>query len=272
MPAQPDLDRRLRPSFCCDDGHVVLGLDGDLDTTSLADACLALELAAGTHETVTVDCGGLQYADALGLRFLISARDRAVASGGDVIAPVPVLMVERLASVMGEPSPITVQTHSGPGTPCPHVLDPAAICQAALAAAVRLSGARRGNLQLVNPVTGDLCIVAQHGFEQPFLDYFAIVADTSSACGAALRLGTPVWVDDVTHSPIFAGTEAGQVVIDSGARAVASLPVRAPGDEIIAMISVHHDEPADWPRWHRHHLEQVALLTGSLARSSLPAA
>jgi hypothetical protein len=51
--------------------------------------------------------------------------------------------------------------------------------------ALKLSAADRGNVQIVDPVTGSLRIVAQHGFSAEFLDYFAAVDDERSACGRA---------------------------------------------------------------------------------------
>jgi hypothetical protein len=44
-----------------------------------------------------------------------------------------------------------------------------------LEGALTLAGADRGNIQVLDPVTGTLRIAAQYGFGAEFLDYFAVV-------------------------------------------------------------------------------------------------
>src|SRR5262245_12197245 len=62
---------------------------------------------------------------------------------------------------------------------------PGSLLDKALDGALSLSGAERGNVQVVHPETGSLTIAAQHGFGTEFLDYFAVVDDDGSACGRA---------------------------------------------------------------------------------------
>jgi hypothetical protein len=52
-----------------------------------------------------------------------------------------------------------------------------------------LARADRGNVQLADPASGALRIIAQHGFGAEFLDHFAVVDDDRSAGGrpAAVR-------------------------------------------------------------------------------------
>ena len=53
-------------------------------------------------------------------------------------------------------------------------------------AAIALTAADRGNLQLVNDASGTLVIAAQRGFDEPFLRFFANVqVYEASACAAA---------------------------------------------------------------------------------------
>ena len=113
--------------------------------------------------------------------------------------------------------------------------------QAALDAAIRATGAQRGTLQLA--CADGLRIIAQRGFEQPFLDFFARVRDESSACGAALVHGRRVIVADVARDPMFAGTPAGGVMLQAGARAVQSTPLLAASAEVIGVLSTHYDQP-----------------------------
>jgi GAF domain-containing protein len=137
-------------------------------------------------------------------------------------------------------------------------------CKAAVAEAIRVSGADAGNAQLVDRSTGALRIVAQQGFKRPFLNFFAIVHDEESACGTALAAGEPVWVPEVARSPVFAGTPALDVMLDAGSQAVASLPVRAYDGHVTAMISVHYHQPTTWTAQQRQQLAVIAAETGRL--------
>ncbi|HEX6528513.1 MAG TPA: hypothetical protein VF004_01750, partial [Burkholderiales bacterium] len=101
--------------------------------------------------------------------------------------------------------------------------DGPAMVSAALDAAVAATGADMGNMQLACP--DGLRIVAQRGFTQPFLDFFSLVAEPRCACGAAFGTGQRVAIADVRSDALFAGTQAGQVVLDAGALAVQSTPV-----------------------------------------------
>src|SRR5262249_25468689 len=52
-----------------------------------------------------------------------------------------------------------------------------------LDAAIELGHADKGNIQLLDPQAGALVIAAQHGFEEPFLNFFAEVRPgTAAAC------------------------------------------------------------------------------------------
>jgi hypothetical protein len=85
-------------------------------------------------------------------------------------------------------------------------VDPSRVLTTIVDVAIRLSGADMGILQLFDPTANSLLMAAQRGFEKPFLDYFAVVADTDCACGEAMATGDIVIVDDVATSDIFAGT------------------------------------------------------------------
>jgi signal transduction histidine kinase/CheY-like chemotaxis protein len=95
-----------------------------------------------------------------------------------------------------------------------------------LDAAIAITGADKGNIQLLDVASGALKIAAQRGFEQSFLDFFANVdRGETAACGAALQSAERVIVEDVTQSEIFAGQPALDVMLEAGARAVQSIPL-----------------------------------------------
>jgi two-component sensor histidine kinase len=132
---------------------------------------------------------------------------------------------------------------------------------AVLDAAIELTGADMGHLQLREP-SGALVIAAHRGLNQEFLTAFARVQDTSSASGLALYAGEQIVVDDVETSDVFIGHETQGVVLRAGARAVQSTPLLGSAGQVVGMISTHFRHP------HRPtdaELAAVALLAGVAA-------
>ncbi len=126
----------------------------------------------------------------------------------------------------------------------------------ALALALAITGANKGNVQLYDEADGTLKIVAQTGFSPRFLEFFRTVTDDdAAACGAAFRSRERVTVDDVTTDPIFAGTEAGDVLVADGVWAVQSTPLRSGSGRIVGMLSTHFEN-----RGHRLTERQCAYL------------
>lgn len=110
-----------------------------------------------------------------------------------------------------------------------------------LDAALAMTGADMGIVQLFE--NGALQIVAQRGFNAAFLDFFKTVHGGKAACGTALERKERVVIGDVEHSPVFAGTPALQVMLDSGARAVQSTPLFARSGEVVGIFSTHYRVP-----------------------------
>jgi two-component sensor histidine kinase len=112
-----------------------------------------------------------------------------------------------------------------------------------LDAAIAVTGADKGNLQLLDPDAGALTIAAHRGFDAPFLEFFKHVRDDPSACGAALRSGERVIVDDVLTSPAFLAQPSQHIMVDAGVRAVVSVPLRSSRGDVLGMISTHFAKP-----------------------------
>lgn len=110
-------------------------------------------------------------------------------------------------------------------------------------AAIQIAGADMANVQLFDPASEALCIEAQSGFGQPFLDFFDSVHDGQAACGRAFKNREQVIVKDVTESQIFLGTPALEVVLDAGVRGVQSTPLVGPSGCILGIISTHWRRP-----------------------------
>jgi two-component sensor histidine kinase len=110
--------------------------------------------------------------------------------------------------------------------------------------AIDLVGAAKGDIQLLDQRTGALLIATQRGFDHEFLKFFERVEDHAfSACGTAMKSRQQVIVADVDTSPVFDGTEALQVLLGAGVRAVVSTPLVTGGGDLVGMLSVHFSEP-----------------------------
>src|SRR5262249_36038656 len=130
----------------------------------------------------------------------------------------------------------------------------------ALEGALSLGRADRGNLQLVNPATGSLVIVAEHGFGAEFLEYFAAVDDDRSACGRAAKRQAQTVIVDVTTDPGFAPHRA--IAQASGFRAVVSTPVIDGVGRLIGVVSTHYRRPHYPVARDRHVMERYGELVG----------
>ena len=120
--------------------------------------------------------------------------------------------------------------------------------------AIEISAADKGNIQLLDPVTGKLILKAHRGFEEPFLEFFAQVSDEGSACGLAMRSNQRVIVEDITESEIYTGTPSLETMCDAGVRAVQSLPLLSSTGNLLGMISTHFSVP------HRPSEQELRLM------------
>jgi PAS domain S-box-containing protein len=129
-------------------------------------------------------------------------------------------------------------------------------------AAIAITGADMGNIQILEREPERLKIVAQRGFERPWLDYWDGASRGLGACGAALERGERVVVEDVTASPIFRGTPALEVQLRAGVRAVQSTPLMSRSGELLGVLSTHCRTPR---RPDERRLRLLDLLTRQTA-------
>ncbi|GIE34327.1 hypothetical protein Ait01nite_073720 [Actinoplanes italicus] len=139
-----------------------------------------------------------------------------------------------------------------------HVRDPGAIGSAVLSAALTLSRAAMGNVQLVDPVAGGLRMVAQIGFDAEFTEFFALVRERGTACGAALAEGRTVQVHDVERSGLFTAGAARDTVLSAGVRSVRSIPLTGPDGVTAGILSVHYPRPHEPDAAERRLLDLLA--------------
>jgi GAF domain-containing protein len=108
-----------------------------------------------------------------------------------------------------------------------------------------LTGADRGNVQLMNRDKGALEIAAQVGFDHEFLEYFEFVDDDFSACGRAARLRSQtVVIDTATDLDFRPHSEIAQA---AGFRSVQSTPLVDGGGTVVGMLSTHYERPGRPP-------------------------
>jgi PAS domain S-box-containing protein len=105
--------------------------------------------------------------------------------------------------------------------------------------AIEISGADKGNVQLLDNDSGVLKLVAQSGFDAQFREFFESVAGQDSACGKALQSKQRVIVEDIRKSEIYAGRPSLQALRDADVLAVQSLPLTSSTGKVLGMISTH---------------------------------
>jgi signal transduction histidine kinase/ActR/RegA family two-component response regulator len=107
-------------------------------------------------------------------------------------------------------------------------------------AAIALSNADFGSLQLFDQEASELRIVASRGLPAWWLDYWNSVPKGRGACGTALETRRRVVVEDVERSPIFVGKPDLEIQRRACIRAVQSTPIMSRSGEPIGMVSTHY--------------------------------
>jgi len=133
-----------------------------------------------------------------------------------------------------------------------------------------LARADRGNVQLADPASGALRIIAQHGFGAEFLDHFAVVDDDRSACGRAASRGAQLVIADVTTDPGFGPHR--EIAAASGFRAVQSTPLTDQAGRLVGVVSTHYPRPYALPAREMRIISRYAELAGQVLAARLSAA
>ena len=115
------------------------------------------------------------------------------------------------------------------------------LLQEIMDASVTIMKAEKGTLQLMED--NSLRIVAHHGHDRAFLDFFARAESVASVCGEASKRAERVVVDDVESSPLFAGTPSLSILREAGVRAVQSTPLVSRQGELFGILTTHWGVP-----------------------------
>jgi len=111
-------------------------------------------------------------------------------------------------------------------------------------AAIAITHADMGNIQLLDPASRQLKVEAYRGHERWWLDFFDHVpAGPGASCGKALEEGARIVIEDVTTSPVFVDTPALEVQLRAGIRAVQSTPLLGSAGSLVGMLSTHYRTP-----------------------------
>jgi len=124
-----------------------------------------------------------------------------------------------------------------------HGSDPTPLLQEIVDAAIEITAADMGNIQLFDPESGTLRIVASRGLGLPFLEFFQTVHAGHGTCGGATHNGDRVVVEDITTSPMFAGTPLLDIYLASGIRAVQSTPLIGRSGQLVGVLSTDYRVP-----------------------------
>jgi len=115
------------------------------------------------------------------------------------------------------------------------------LLQEIMDAAITIMKANTGTLQLIE---GDsLRIVAYHGHDRPFLDFFARAENVASVRGEATKRVDRVVLEDVESSALFAGTPSLSILREAGVRAVQSTPLISHHGELLGILTTQWGVP-----------------------------
>ena len=141
-------------------------------------------------------------------------------------------------------------------------------------AAIAISGADFAALQLVDPGTGDLRIVAHRGLPSGWLENWSSVADDRGSNGPAADQVEQVIVEDVAASLVRQASPVLEMQLKAGVRAYQSTPLVGGSGRVLGRILTHGRKPGR-PGPHALHLlgllarQSADLIDHSRAREAL---
>ncbi|MDD2495486.1 MAG: ATP-binding protein, partial [Tissierellia bacterium] len=114
------------------------------------------------------------------------------------------------------------------------------MCSEILTAAIDLSHADMGNIQLLND--NELDIYVYFGFDESLLNYFKKSIKGINSWETALEEKFRVCVEDVSQSTLFAGSHDLNVLANVGVKSVQSTPLITSTGKLLGILSTHYKE------------------------------
>ncbi len=245
----------------CDGGPALVRLAGELDLASSPVARRILLDAAAKAGSVAVDLSWVTFCDTSGIECLLQTR-AGIADGAELVVLHPHRSVRHVLELAGLSVDFDTVGSAWPSATWALDTDVLTVLETTIDEAIKVSGSDMATAQVLDPRTGTLRIAAHRGFGGGFLDFFEVVTGRESACGAALVDERPVWVADVTRSQIFTDSPALDTLLDADARGVASVPVRSPTNEPLAVFSTHRTRVGEWTTSQRSALVALGRAAG----------
>lgn len=113
------------------------------------------------------------------------------------------------------------------------------IYEEVLTAAIEITGAKAGTVQMLDPKSEDLIVLATRGFGPETMEYFHRVdARSNTSCGAALRSGDRAYFNFAPASP----EKAARLHVEDGVLSAQSTPLVSRSGKPIGMVSTHWGE------------------------------
>jgi two-component sensor histidine kinase len=128
----------------------------------------------------------------------------------------------------------------------------------AVAAAIAITGADKGILQIYEPGFGTLAIRALCGFDEQFRAVFARVRLGGAACPISARSTERVIVEDIAANEAFARQLPLRLLIEAGGRAAIFIPLVTSERDLLGVVSVHFHEPHRATERELHFLDFLA--------------
>ncbi|WP_406322602.1 ANTAR domain-containing protein [Streptomyces sp. NBC_00519] len=115
-----------------------------------------------------------------------------------------------------------------------------AVLGAVLSQTLAVVGTDMGNVQVADRARRGLVIEKHTGLTADFVDFFAYVGPTGTACAKAARDGTQVTVRDVESDPVF-DEPSRAAILAAGSRACHSVPLTTAAGLCVGMVSAHSE-------------------------------
>ena len=140
-----------------------------------------------------------------------------------------------------------------------------------LSAAIAVTHADRGTLQLLDSDTGELRLQTWQGVDRSFVAFFerVQVLHSASACSPALQTGRRVVVSDIAASELIAADPSSvEVFRRAGIRALQSTPLLSRSGRLLGLLSSYWDRPYQPAAHELHLLDVLARQATDLIESS----
>jgi signal transduction histidine kinase/PleD family two-component response regulator len=119
--------------------------------------------------------------------------------------------------------------------------DGRALLDEILDAAIAITAADMGSIQLHHAESDELRIFAHRGLSPGYIARFAVVNGGGSACSVAIRTGARVIVEDTTAYPAFASHL--EILGEAGVAAVQATPLVSRTGKCLGVLSTHYRAP-----------------------------